>query len=285
MVPASNRAVSVVNGVAVASLWKNPWLRRQRIRLRRPFQILVAPIVINYIKLVVKTSTIVADPPDYVARGRQNHPSIIALWHGQFFLLPAIYPREIPGRAIVAKHDDAEALRRILKHFGLGLVRGAGAAGRKRDRGGAEAAHGLIASLREGFSIALTGDIPPGPARKCGVGIVLIGSRSGRPILPFAVATSRYASVNSWSRMTINLPFSRLGIAMGEPIHVPTRRRPGGARDLPAKGRGGAERGHRQGLPAGGRGHDAGNAAAAAGALVAIGLRPLPSTKNATLGF
>jgi 3-deoxy-D-manno-octulosonic-acid transferase len=214
--------VSVVNGVAVASLWKNPWLRRQRIRLRRPFQILVAPIVINYIKLVVKTSTIVADPPDYVARGRQNHPSIIALWHGQFFLLPAIYPREVPGRAIVAKHDDAEALRRILKHFGLGLVRGAGAAGRKRDRGGAEAAHGLIASLREGFSIALTGDIPPGPARKCGVGIVLISSRSGRPILPFAVATSRYASVNSWSRMTINLPFSRLGIAMGEPIHVPT---------------------------------------------------------------
>jgi len=185
-------------------------------------QILLAPIVVNYIKLVVKTSTIVADPPDYVARAKDLHPSIIALWHGQFFLLPAIYPREIPGRAIVAKHDDAEALRRILRHFGLGLVRGAGAAGRRRDRGGAEAAHGLIASLREGFSIALTGDIPPGPARKCGVGIVLISSRSGRPIVPFAVATSRYRSVNSWSRMTINLPFSRLGIVMGDPIHVPS---------------------------------------------------------------
>jgi len=207
----------------VASLWKNPWLRRQRVRLRRPVQILIAPIVINYLKLVFKSSTIVADPPDYVERGKALHPSIIALWHGQFLLLPVIYPREVPGRAIVAKHDDAEALRRILKHFGLGLVRGAGAAGRVggRDRGGAEAAHGLIASLREGFSIALTGDIPPGPARKCGVGIVLISSRSGRPIVPFAVATSRYRSVNSWSRMTINLPFSRLGIAMGEPIQVP----------------------------------------------------------------
>jgi 3-deoxy-D-manno-octulosonic-acid transferase len=189
--------------------------------LRRPFQILIAPIVINYIKLVVNSSTIVADPPDYMARGKSLHPAIIALWHGQFFLLPGIYPRDVPGRAIVAKHDDAEALRRILKHFGLGLVRGAGAAHRKRDRGGAEAAHGLIASLREGFSIALTGDIPPGPARKCGLGIIMISSRSGRPIIPFAVATSRYGSVNSWSRMTINLPFSRLGIAMGEPIQVP----------------------------------------------------------------
>lgn len=222
MVPAANGQLRVGNGVALASLWKNPWLRRQRVRLRRPLQILIAPIVINYLKFVVGTSTIVADPADYVDRGRTLHPSIIALWHGQFFLLPVIYPREIPGRAIVAKHDDAEALRRILKHFGLGLVRGAGAAGRKRDRGGAEAAHGLIASLREGFSIALTGDIPPGPARKCGVGIVLISSRSGRPIVPFAVATSRYRSVNSWSRMTINLPFSRLGIAMGEPVYVPS---------------------------------------------------------------
>ena len=49
----------------------------------------------------------------------------------------------------------------------------------------------------------------------------MIGSRSGRPIVPFAVATSRYRAVNSWDRMTINLPFSRLGIVMGDPIEVP----------------------------------------------------------------
>ncbi len=199
--------------------------------MRRPLQVLAAPIVVNYLKLVLKTSTIVADPPDYVVRGHKFHPQIIALWHGQFFLLPVIYPREIPGRAIVARHDDAEALARVLRRFGLGLVRGAGAAGRVggRDRGGAEAAHGLIASLREGFSVAMTGDIPPGPARKCGLGIVVIASRSGRPIVPFAVASSRYRSFNSWSRMTINLPFSRIGIAMGEPIHVPQE---AGAREL-----------------------------------------------------
>ena len=48
-----------------------------------------------------------------------------------------------------------------------------------------------------------------------------IGSLSGRPIVPFAVATSRYRVINSWSRMTINLPFSKLGIVMGDPIFVP----------------------------------------------------------------
>ena len=120
-------------------------------------------------------------------------------------------------------------MRKLLPAFSaaseLGLVRGAGAAGRSGDRGGAEAAHGLIASLREGFSVALTGDVPPGPARRCGPGIVMISSRSGRPIVPFAVATSRYRSVNSWSRMTINLPFSRLGVVMGDPIYVPREAR------------------------------------------------------------
>ena len=208
----------------MASLWKIPWVRRQRARLRRPLHILLAPIVVNYIKLVIKTSTIVADPPDYEDRGRKLHPSIIGLWHGQFFLLPAIYPPDVPGRAIVARHEDAEALARILRSFGLELVRGAGAAGRSygRDRGGTEAAHGLIASLREGFSVALTADVPPGPARKAGPGIVMISSRSGRPIVPFAVASSRYWSAKSWSRMTINLPFSKIGIAMGPPIYVPS---------------------------------------------------------------
>ena len=53
----------------------------------------------------------------------------------------------------------------------------------------------------------------------------MISSRSGRPIVPFAVATSRYRSVNSWSRTTINLPFSRLGVVMGNPIYVPREAR------------------------------------------------------------
>jgi 3-deoxy-D-manno-octulosonic-acid transferase len=205
----------------LAGFWKKPWIRRQRRHLRQPVQVIAAPIFANYIKLVLATSTRIAEPPNFVERAKELHPLIIALWHGQFLLLPGLYPREIPGRAMIARHQDAEALSRVLRHFGLELIRGAGAGTRKRDRGGAEAAHGAVASLRENFSIAMTADVPPGPARKCGLGIVTISSLSGRPIVPFAVATSRYGAVNSWDRMTFNLPFSKLGIVMGEPIQVP----------------------------------------------------------------
>lgn len=213
----------------MASLWKIPWVKRLRVRARRPLQIAVAPVLANYIKFAINTSTVVSDPRYWLARAKELHPSIIALWHGQFLLLPGIYPPVIPGRAMIARHDDAEALARVLRRFGLGLIRGAGAGSRRRDRGGAEAAHGAVASLSENFSIAMTADIPPGPARKCGLGIVMIGSRSGRPIVPFAVATLRYRAVNSWDRMTLNLPFSQLGIVMGDPIEVP---REANAREL-----------------------------------------------------
>jgi 3-deoxy-D-manno-octulosonic-acid transferase len=213
----------------LASIWKNPLLRQLRRRARRPLQIAAAPVLANYIKFAINSSTVVADPPDWLARVQAMHPVIIALWHGQFLLLPGIYPPIIPGRAMIARHDDAEALARVLRYFGLSLIRGAGAGTRKRDRGGAEAAHGAVASLREGFSIAMTADIPPGPARKCGLGIVMIASRSGRPIVPYAVATSRYWAINSWDRMTINLPFSKLAIVMGDAIEVP---REAGVREL-----------------------------------------------------
>ena len=67
----------------------------------------------------------------------------------------------------------------------------------------------------------MTADVAPGPARKAGNGIVMLAKLSGRPIVPCAMATSRYVTLNNWSAFTINLPFSRLGIVVGDPIWVP----------------------------------------------------------------
>jgi 3-deoxy-D-manno-octulosonic-acid transferase len=189
-------------------------------RLAAALQIIASPVAAGgYIKLVLGTSTRIADPPDFIARAHApsaHHRHVARAVSSA----PGIYPREIPGRVMIARHDDAEGPR-VLRRFGLGLIRGAGSGERRRDRGGGEAAHGAVASLREGFSIAMTADVPPGPARRCGIGIVTIASLSGCPIVPFAVASSRYRAVNSWDRMTFNLPFSKLGIVMGDPLRVP----------------------------------------------------------------
>jgi 3-deoxy-D-manno-octulosonic-acid transferase len=68
----------------------------------------------------------------------------------------------------------------------------------------------------------MTADVPgSGEARRAGLGVVMVARASGKPIMPFAIATSRYVAFNTWSRMTLNLPWSNLGFAVGEVVHVP----------------------------------------------------------------
>ena len=66
----------------------------------------------------------------------------------------------------------------------------------------------------------MTADVPIGTPRSAGSGIVMLARLSGRPIIPIAAATSRFLVLNSWSKATVNLPFSTLAVVAGEPLFV-----------------------------------------------------------------
>jgi 3-deoxy-D-manno-octulosonic-acid transferase len=175
----------------------------------------------GYISLVYNTST---PPPmwdEYIDTFRGLHPFILAVWHGQFMLLPALPREDIPAKVMLALHRDAELMAVALHRHDLELIRGAGAGIKGRDRGGANAFRSAVTALAQGYTVAMTADVPPGPARRVGNGIITLARVTGRPILPVALASSHYVSLNTWSRMTINLPFSRLGGSIGDPIVVP----------------------------------------------------------------
>src|SRR5690606_4112157 len=127
---------------------------------------------------------------------------------------------ELRVHSMVARHGDAELIGQVLEHFGMDMIRGAGAGTRRRNRGGAYALRAALRALKRGDCVAMTADVPPGPARIAGQGIVTLARLSGRPILPAAVATSRYRSFNTWSRMTLNLPFGKLAVVAGKPIYI-----------------------------------------------------------------
>jgi 3-deoxy-D-manno-octulosonic-acid transferase len=143
------------------------------------------------------------------------------MWHGQFMLLPLIKLSDVPVDVMLARHGDAEALGQTLKHFDMQLIRGAGAGSRAKDRGGTHAFRAAVQALRDGRTVAMTADVPGEEARRAGLGIVMVARQSGRPILPVAVATSRYISFNTWSRLTLNLPYSGMGFAVGPLVRVP----------------------------------------------------------------
>ncbi|MGL4396346.1 MAG: glycosyltransferase N-terminal domain-containing protein [Hyphomicrobium sp.] len=173
------------------------------------------------IKLVAKTSQTVYDPPDLLANLRHTHPCIVACWHGQFMMLALLHPGDVKVSAMVARHGDAELIGEALKKLNTDLIRGAGAGGRKKDRGGASALRAAMRALHDNASIVMTADVPPGPARRAGEGIITLARMSGVPIVPVAAASSRFTSFDTWSRMTINLPYSKLVFVGRPPIHVP----------------------------------------------------------------
>ena len=169
-----------------------------------------------------------------------NHPCIVAMWHGQFMLLPLIKPPFIPVDVMLARHRDAEMLGED-----AATLRHAADPWRRRRlawQGPRRCAclHGGRAGAARGRTVAMTADVPGGEARRPGrASSWSRGNRAG-PILPVAIATSRYLAFNTWSRMTVNLPFSGLGFAVGPMVRVPREADPERARDLSA-----GRRGHR----------------------------------------
>jgi 3-deoxy-D-manno-octulosonic-acid transferase len=176
----------------------------------------------RYIRFVSRTAHQTPEMTERFEDQFRHHPCVVAMWHGQFLLLPLIpKPPGVEVDVMVARHRDAELIGAALKHFDLRLIRGAGAASRQKDRGGAHAYMAAVQALREGHSVAMTADVPGGIARRAGTGIVMIARQSGRPILPVAIATSRYLAFDTWSRLTVNLPYSNMGFAAGNVVRVP----------------------------------------------------------------
>jgi lysophospholipid acyltransferase (LPLAT)-like uncharacterized protein len=150
-----------------------------------------------------------------------NRAVIIALWHGQHFLVPFIGWRPEKLNILITTHKDGEIVARACEHFGLRCIRGSG--GREFVRKKAVRAFtAMLRALQQGESTVLTADVPK-IARVAGLGIVTLAKYSGCPIIPLAMATSRRYELSNWDRTCINLPFGRMSLARGEPILVDRR--------------------------------------------------------------
>jgi lysophospholipid acyltransferase (LPLAT)-like uncharacterized protein len=175
----------------------------------------------HYLRLVWGTTRVITDPPDAVARVVEQAPVIIAMWHGQHFLMPFIRPPGFEVKVLVSRHRDGELNAIVAERLGVGTIRGSGSHGSDfATKGGIYAFHEIVAALKEGFTVATTADVPK-VARVAGLGIVKMAQLSGRPIIPIAVATKRRIELDNWDRTTINLPFGRGARVAGAPIHVP----------------------------------------------------------------
>jgi lysophospholipid acyltransferase (LPLAT)-like uncharacterized protein len=174
-----------------------------------------------YLKFLRKTNQIILDPADAYESVYPQLPVIVAMWHGQHYLVPFIRRPQDKAAVIASRHADGEIIANTAEAFGLETVRGSGAQRQDqiRRRGGIEALRAGLATLERGVTMAMTADVPK-ISRVAGKGIVVLAQYSGKPIIPVAVVASRHIDIQNWDSSSIGLPFGKVAMVYGDPIHV-----------------------------------------------------------------
>ena len=176
----------------------------------------------EYLRFVWLTTKFVFEPPDVYDRALPHQPLIFAFWHGQHFMTPFIKnKKEYRAKVLISKHRDGEFNAIAAERLGIATIRGSGDHGGAFHRkGGVGAFREMVQALAEGWNIATTADVPK-RARVAGLGVIMLARDSGRPILPFAMVTSRYIRLKNWDSTTINLPFGRGAVVGIDAVEVP----------------------------------------------------------------
>jgi lysophospholipid acyltransferase (LPLAT)-like uncharacterized protein len=192
----------------------------RRIGQQRWAQVTLGVIAAEYVRFVGKTTRLTIEPPDAFERAEPDLPVIVAFWHGQHLLATNARKPEHRVKMLVSRHRDGEVNAIAAQRLGVGTIRGSGNhVGGFVHKGGVAAFQGMLDALREGYSVALSADVPK-VSRKVGLGIIKLAQLSGRPIYGIAIATHRRIVLNNWDRSTINLPFGRGAGVSTEPLRV-----------------------------------------------------------------
>lgn len=186
------------------------------------FQRAVGILAAEYLRLVWVTNRFTFEPADIYEQVEPRMPVILAFWHGQHFLTPFIRNKpSYRAKVLISRHRDGEFNAIAVERLGIGTIRGSGDHGSAFHRkGGVGAFKEMVRTLEDNYNVALTADVPK-RARVAGLGIIMLARESGRPIMPFAMATSRFMRLHNWDRTTINLPFGRGALVGIKEINVP----------------------------------------------------------------
>jgi lysophospholipid acyltransferase (LPLAT)-like uncharacterized protein len=182
---------------------------RQRISLN-----LITWAGYSLIRLIGPTLRIAVSLEEGAPEGPGARPVVASFWHN--CIIPATYVcRDYGIRVMNSASYDGEYIARIIGKFGYVPVRGSSS------RHAVRALLGLRRALDAGWTVAFTIDGPRGPRYKVKPGPVALARSSGRPLVMFHLAVDRAWVLNSWDRMMIPLPFSRVLARIGTKIHVP----------------------------------------------------------------
>ncbi len=167
-----------------------------------------------FIRLTAPTLRICVSREEGAQQSVGERPLIISFWHA--CIIPATYIfRNVGIRVMSSNSYDGEYMGRIIHKFGFVAVKGSSS------RNAVRALLGLRRALREGLPVAFSLDGPRGPRYKVKPGPVSLARSSGVPLTMFHIAVERAWVLNTWDRLIIPKPFSRVLMRFGKLIPIP----------------------------------------------------------------
>jgi len=173
------------------------------------------PLVSATLYLLSKTLRIrIYGAEDLFDRWARGERIIAAFWHNRLLMMPLLNPGQ-PACVIISAHRDGEIAVRALRRWRIHAVRGS------TTRGGARGLLQLIRAHRDGFNLAVAPDGPKGPRYSVKPGVIQLARLTGAALFPISYAANRAKRLGSWDRLIVPLPFARVAVVVGDPIHVP----------------------------------------------------------------
>ncbi len=167
-----------------------------------------------FIQLIGPTLRLSVSFEDGAQHALEDRPYIASFWHS--CIIPSAYIfRDWGIRVMTSASYDGEYIARIIHKFGFTAVRGSSS------RNAVAAQLGMRRALEEGWTVAFTLDGPRGPRHKVKPGPVALARATGVVLTTFHAAIDKGITLNSWDKMVIPLPFSRVLVRVGKLIPVP----------------------------------------------------------------
>jgi lysophospholipid acyltransferase (LPLAT)-like uncharacterized protein len=200
-------------GEAPAATEAAPAPRRFTLRQR-----IVLRIIITagywFIRLIGPTLRVCVSYEEGAQQTVGQRPLVLNFWHAG--IVPATYIFRACGIRVMSSNSyDGEYMGRIIHKFGFVAVKGSSS------RNAVRALLGLRRALQEGWAVAFSLDGPRGPRYKVKPGPVALARSSGVPLSTFHIAVESAWVLNTWDRLIVPKPFSRVLLRFGKLIPVP----------------------------------------------------------------
>jgi len=174
-------------------------------------------LFVNFLWLTCRVKVVGGNNLDTIVASKKA--AIPCYWHQQHLFCGWLMLKQIKRGMkvgfLISPSVDGEIPAQIVASRGARVIRGSST------RTGAQALREMYQLIaKDGVSPVTTSDGPTGPIFKFKPGAAMLAKMTGVPMLPIACAAKNAWYLGSWDRFMIPKPFSKVVVAVGEPVSV-----------------------------------------------------------------